>query len=80
MILQQFDFTCKTFTTAMAIKHQLQYAIFNGTYYINDSNGVLVEVTSVEHIRKFTSALEYLETIAGILQDIEVRKCKVHMY
>ena len=56
----------------MAIKHQLQYSLFNGTYYFNNSNGVLVEVTNVEGIRNLASALKYLETIANILQDIEV--------
>ena len=71
-ILQQFDFTCKTFTTAMAIKHQLQCSIFNGTYYFNDSNGILVNMTSEEGIRNLNSTLEYIETLASILQNIEV--------
>ena len=55
----------------MAIKYQLQHSIFNGNYYTNDS-GILVEVTSDEGIRNFVSVLQYLETIAKTLQDIEV--------
>lgn len=61
----------------MAIKYQLQNSLFNGSYYFNDSNGVLVEVTSVKGIKNLASTLEYLETIADILQDIEVWMCKV---
>ena len=76
-MLQQFDFTCKTFTTAMAIKHQLQYSIFNGSYYFNDSNGSLVQVTSEEYIRNLTLSLQCIETIASILQTMEVQ---LHSY
>ena len=72
-MLQQFDFTCKTFTTAMAIKHQLQYSIFSGSYYFNDSNGTLVQVTSEEYMRNLTLSLQYIETIASILQNMEVQ-------
>ena len=61
----------------MAIKHQLQHSIFNGNYY-NNNSGILVKVKSDEGIGNFVSILQYLETIASILQDIEVRMC-VHI-
>jgi len=70
--LQQFSFTCKQFTTAMAIKHQLQLSVFNNTYYYNETNGTLVKVIDDEGIRNLTSILEYIETLANILQNIEV--------
>ena len=73
-ILQQCNFTCKAFTTAMAIKHQLQYSIFNAVYYFNDSNGL----TSEGDIRKLISSLEHIETIASILQNMEVQLHCIH--
>ena len=56
----------------MAIKHQLQYSLFSDTYYFKDINGILIKVLSTEGIRNLTSALEYIETLASILQNIEV--------
>ena len=63
----------------MAIKHQLQYSLFSGTYYKNKS-GILRRVISDEGIRKMTSALKYIETLTSILQDIEVCTCTVYRY
>ena len=57
----------------MAIKYQLQYSLFNGTYYFNGSNGD-------KGIKNLTSVLEYLETIADTLQDIKVCMHKLHGY
>lgn len=54
----------------MAIKHQLQYSILSGAYYLNDSNET--QVTSEEGVRKLISVLKYIETIGSILQNIEV--------
>ena len=70
LVLQQFAFTCKTFTNVMAIKHQLQYSLFNGSYY-TENNGALVKVNSKE-MKNFTLIMEYLQTLGGILQSIEV--------
>ena len=61
----------------MAIKHQLQYSLFSGTYYFKDSNGILIKVISDEGIRNLISALEYIETLASILQNIQVYTCTV---
>ena len=72
LTLQQFDFTCKTFTDAMAIKYQLQYALFNGSYYFKDNNGTQVKVTGKNDLRNFIKILENLETLVATLQDIEV--------
>ena len=69
-ILQQFKFTCKTFTNVMAIKHQLQYSLLNGKYY-TEKNRDLVEVQKME-IKNFTLILECLQTLGNILQNIEV--------
>ena len=77
LALQQFNFTCKIFTNAMAIKHQLQYSLFNGTYFINES-GILLKATGDKDIKNFISVLEHLETLTAILQDIEVHNIKVH--
>ena len=70
LVLQQFAFTCKTFTNVMAIKHQLQYSLFNGSYY-TENNGVLVKVNSKE-MKNFILIMDYLQTLGGILQSIEV--------
>ena len=70
LILQQFKFTCKTFTNVMAIKHQMQYSLLNGKYY-TEKNGDLVAVPKME-IKNFTLILEYLQTLGSILQNIEV--------
>lgn len=85
--LQHFSFTCKTFMTAMAIKHQLQYSLFSGTYYFNDSSGILIKVISNKGIRKLVSALKYIEILTSILQNIEVHvqynidtKCSYVLY
>ena len=71
-MLQQFNFTCKAFTTAMAIKNQLQYSLFDDSYYFNESNGALAKVRSKDGIRNLTTTLEYIETIASSLQNIQV--------
>ena len=72
LALQQFDFTCKTFTDAMAIKYQLQFALFNGSYYLKNNNGTRIKVTGKKDLRNFTIILENLETLVATLQDIEV--------
>ena len=54
----------------MAIKHQLQFSLFNNTYYFD--NGTQIKVRNDESIKNFTQILEYLETLASILQGIEV--------
>ena len=61
----------------MAIKYQLQYALFNGSYYFVDKNGTQAKVTgNKDHIKNFTIILENLETLTSILQDIQVlNKC-----
>lgn len=61
----------------MAIKHQLQYSLFNSTYFINES-GTLLKATGDEDIKKFISVLEHLESLTAILQDIEVPNMNVH--
>ena len=70
LVLQQFAFTCRTFTNVMAIKHQLQYSLLSGSYYTENS-GALVKVNN-EEIKNFTLIMEYLQTLGGILQSIEV--------
>ena len=76
LLLQQFDFTCRTFTNAMAIKHQLQYSLFNGSYYI-ENNEAIVKVDN-EEMKNFTLILEYLQNLQNILQKIEVCACGLH--
>ena len=66
--MQQFNYTCKTFTTVMAIKHQLSYSLF--------SSG---NITSDKGIRNLILILEYLETLASILQDIQVCTCTLNI-
>lgn len=57
----------------MAIKHQLQFALFNGSYYFVDKNGTRANmIDSKDYIKKFTIILENLETLASFLQDIQV--------
>ena len=57
----------------MAIKYQLQHALFNGSYYFMDNNGTQVKVTgNKDYIKNFIIILENLETLTSILQDIEV--------
>ncbi|XP_065897215.1 uncharacterized protein [Dysidea avara] len=68
--LQQFDFTCSIFTTAMAIKYQLQNSLFRGEYFV-EQNDSLKRVNNIEDISKINSVLEYLQTLTDILQDIE---------
>ena len=70
LILQQFAFTCRTFTNVMAIKHQLQYSLFNGSYY-TEKTETLAKVNSKE-IKNFTLIIEYLQMLGSILQSIEV--------
>ena len=71
VLLQQFDFTCTTFTNVMAIKHQLQHSLFNGSFY-NVENEASVKVDD-EEIKNFTLILGYLQSLQNILQKIEVR-------
>ena len=70
LLLQQFDFTCTTFTNVMAIKHQLQYSLFNGSF-LNEKNEALVKVDDKE-LKNFTLILVYLQNLQSILQKIEV--------
>ena len=72
LTINQFNFTCKTFTTVMAIKHRLLRSLFSGTYYFTNSNDNL---TTEKGIKNLTLILEYLETLGSILQDIEVCTC-----
>ena len=72
LTINQFNFTCETFTTVMAIKHRLLRSLFSGTYYFTNSNDNL---TTEKGIKNLTLILEYLETLASILQDIEVCTC-----
>lgn len=74
LVLQQFNFTCTTFTNAMAIKHQLQYSLFNGGYYMKN-NGVIVKINNEEMMKNFTLILEYLQMVGNFLQNIEVCSC-----
>jgi len=69
--LQQFNFTCSVFTTAMAIKYQLQDSLFEAKYFVA-VNGRLVGVNNPEDINNLNSVIEYLQTITDILQEIEV--------
>ncbi|XP_065917518.1 uncharacterized protein [Dysidea avara] len=70
LALQQFDFTCSIFTSAMAIKYQLQNSLFKGKYFITEDND-LVTVNNTEDIIKLTSVLEHLQTLTSTLQNIE---------
>lgn len=76
LTINQFSFACKNFTNIMAIKHRLLRSLFNGTYYFTNSNDNL---TSEKGIKNLTLILEYLETLASILQDIEVCTCILHV-
>ena len=76
LTINQFSFACKNFTTIMAIKHRLLRSLFNGTYYFTNSNDNL---TSEKGIKNLTLILEYLETLASILQDIEVCTYILHV-
>ena len=57
----------------MAIKHQLQYSLFNGSNYI-ENNEAIVKVDNKE-MKNFTLILEYLQSLQNILQKIEVCMC-----
>ena len=61
----------------MATKHQLQYSLFNGSYYV-ENNGTIVKVNNRE-MKNFTLILEYLQMLGSILQNIEVCGC-IYMY
>ena len=76
LTIEQFNFTCDTFTNVMAIKHRLLRSLFSGTYYFTNSNDNL---TSEKGIKNLTLMLEYLESLASILQDIEVCTCILHV-
>lgn len=69
--LQQFNFTCRVFTAAMAIKNQLQNALFREDFFIGQNDG-LVRVNNTKDISNLNNVLEYLQTLTDILQDIEV--------
>jgi len=71
LLLQQFDFTCSVFTTAMAIKYQLQDSLFREKYFVEVNNS-LVRVNDTDDISNLNRLLQYLQTLTGILQDIEV--------
>ena len=58
----------------MAIKHQLQYSLFNGSYY-SEKNGASMKVYN-EEMKNLTLILEYLQSLQNILQKIEVRMWK----
>ena len=75
LTMQQFSLTCYNFTTVMAVKHQLSYSLFNDMIYFNDSS---TNITSNKGIRNLTMILEYLEKLACMLQDIEVRTLNVN--
>ena len=77
LTIEQFSFACKNFTNVMAIKHRLLRSLFNGTYYFTNSNDKL---TSEKGIKNLTLILQYLETLASILQDIEVGTCILATY
>ena len=63
----------------MAIKNQLQFALFNGSYYFVDKNGTQAKVTDNEdYIKNFAVILENLETLSSILQDIQVLNIYMH--
>ncbi|XP_065910079.1 uncharacterized protein [Dysidea avara] len=68
--LQQFNFTCSVFTTAMAIKYQLQNSLFRGEYFVEQNDSYVV-VNNTEDISNLNSVLEYLQTLTDVLQDIE---------
>jgi len=55
----------------MAIKNQLQNALFREDFFIGQNNG-LVGVKSTKDINNLNTVLEYLQTLTDILQDIEV--------
>jgi len=71
IIMRQFDFTCRTFTAAMAFKYQLQHSLFNGSVFIKH-NKTLIGAKKVD-IKNLTLILEYLQEVTRILQDIKVR-------
>ena len=66
--MQQLDFTCKIFTNVMAIKYQLQFALFNGSYYNEKKEGLV----SHGEIKNFILTLQYLQNLQSVLQKIEV--------
>ena len=55
----------------MAIKYQLQNSLFRGEYFV-EKNDSLKRVNNTEDVNNLNSVLEYLQTLADILQDIEV--------
>ena len=67
LILEQMSFTCRAFTTVMAIKHQLQFSLFNDTHFED-----VTKTLRDESIGSVCLILGYLEKLASILQEIEV--------
>ena len=73
LALQQLNYTCSAFTTAMAIKYQLQKSLFSGQYFVQE-NDDLVRVNDKEDVRNLTNILEHLQTLTSILQEIAVSR------
>jgi len=55
----------------MAIKYQLQNALFREEYFVKQNNA-LVTVNNTKDISNINNVLGYLQTLTDILQDIEV--------
>ena len=70
-VLQQFDFICRNYTDAMAIKSELQHSLFHGNYS-TDGNYSTKELNYTEAIENVTKTLIDLQTIANIHQDKKV--------
>ena len=73
-VLQQFDFTCRNYTDAMAIKSELQHSLFHGNYSIDGNYSTVgeKELNYTEAIENVTKTLIDLQTIANIHQDEKV--------
>ena len=67
-VFEKFSNTCKKFTTAMSLKHQLQQ------YMLSDSGPVL----NSSQVKFYSSMLVSLQTITNILDDIEFIQHKRH--
>ena len=59
---QNFSIACQYFTSVMAIKHHLQYHLFNGTYL--DTLNISLQTA--------TGLLKVLQTQSKLLQKLEV--------
>ena len=67
IILNHFNFTCRTYTFIMMLKLQLQ------NYLFTEKNLNKSDINATVH------KLTYLETAAALLNDIAVSTC-MHMY